>query len=530
LLIGAGALWPGAGAEAPAGGGAAPTVSVLECVRLTLAQDPNIRLQERQVQVARGLWQSASGQFDPTLETSASRGRTQSPISAADRIEKNLRGKAPDLIEDVANYRLGLSQQLRSGPTITPSFDVTRLADNQDREAAVNLTKFTFTVKVPLLRGRGRAATAAGERAAEINHEAAILELRHTVAARILQSVSAYWECLAAREELEVLRASEARATELVGRVSELIRAGEMAAADSEQAQADQAEKGSARLAGEQQFFATRQNLGLAMGLGAAQLGAAPLPGDGFPQPPGETNLPAFDGGALFERSLARRADYQAALKAEQAAGILLAAARNGTKPQLDMSLEAGYTSLDEGSQFRRIFGSLDPWNSPGPSVVGSLRLEWPFGNRAARGLLAQREAAYDQTTLRTQDLARNIHSSIAVAWRDLESAIGQVRKAGEAASGYRQAVEHEREKLGLGNSTVIDAITIADRLANTERQRIAAQAHYATALVRVRFETGLLAPAGAAPEGSVEAGDLVTLPADRLSGSAPNQPESPKR
>jgi hypothetical protein len=64
-----------------------------------------------------------------------------------------------------------------------------------------------------------------------------------------------------------------------------------------------------------------------------------------------------------------------------------------------------------------------------------------------------------------------------------------------------------------LGDSTVIDAITLADRYANAERRSIAAQAHYATALARVRFETGALAPTGPSKEATLEEGDLTSLP-----------------
>ncbi|MEK7684848.1 MAG: TolC family protein [Verrucomicrobiota bacterium] len=488
-------------------------LGLLEAVRLTLAQDPNIQLQERQIDIAKGALQSARGQFDLTLDTALSRGLTGTPRTELERINSVGRAHLTETVRDVTDYRLGLSKQFRSGLTVSPGIEITRSADNLDEQPALNRANISFVVNVPLLKGLGREATGAAERAARVGHEAAALDLQHVIATRVLNVASAYWNCLGAEKQAAILKASENRAAELVDRVRELVKAGEFPAAELKQVQADQAEKTAARIAGEQRFWQAQQNLALALGLPADKLMTPPVPEETFPRPPAEALPWRFQGQPVLERSLNRRADYQSALKAQQAAEILLAAARNNVKPQLDLNLEVGYAGLDEGSQFRRFFSSLETRNYAGPNALATLRLNFPLANNAARGLLLQRDAAHQQSLIRSQDLARNISSGILVALNELEQTIEELKKAHEAAGYYREAVENEREKLRIGTSTVIDVITTADRLSNALVNEISAQSRYATSLARVRFETGLLVPPATDRSFSLSLEDFITIP-----------------
>lgn len=500
-------------------------LGLMEAVRNTLERDPNIQLQERQVDVAQGILENAAGQFDPTFDTALSQGWTHTLVPSNGRIGTSPRADLVTLVEDVTSYRLGLSKQLRSGPTIAPSLELTRLADNQDRQRAANMARVTFAFKVPLLRGAGAKAVAAGERAAKVQREAATLDLQYTIASRLFNTVNAYWNCLAAERDVQVLRESEANAWRLTNHLDQLIQAKEFPAAELQQALADYAEKSAARIAAEQQLFAARQNLGLALGLRADQLSTAPLPAEDFPDLPEPTARPPTADASLVERSLARRADYQSALKGQVASETLLIAARNGVKPQLDLDLEAGYTGVEDGSQFRHYFGSLDPWLAPGPNLLASLRLGLPIGNHAARGLLLQRDAEYQQSLIRTRDLARTISSGIQVAVNDLTRAIEELRKLRQSVKMYERAVTNESLKLKLGSSTVLDQITIADRLAGTWLRQTAARARYAAALVRLRYETGLLVPLEATQSVTLTREDLVTIPELTV---APVPPQSP--
>ena len=69
------------------------------------------------------------------------------------------------------------------------------------------------------------------------------------------------------------------------------------------------------------------------------------------------------------------------------------------------------------------------------------------------------------------------------------------MQHAREAVRLYRSAVASEQQKLRLGMSTFFDVLFVEDELSNALLSEVSAQARYAEALVRLRFETGTLLP-----------------------------------
>lgn len=488
---------------------AAPHLTLLEAVRLTLLQDAHIQGAQQQVEFAKGAVQIAGGQFDLTLQSALSRELNRVPRSQLDFVQEGF----VDIAEresDIATYELRLKKQLRSGITLSPGLEVTRFTDNLFQERAVNRANVSFLIRVPLLKGWGRAATEAGERAARATQEAAVLDLQQTIALRILNTAAAFWQCLAAQHRLQILRESEQQSANLLRAVRDLVNIQELPASELRQTEADQAAKATERITGEHEFWQAREQLAQAIGLAPDLMALPPVPAADFPA--AVTNLSGWSPAELSE-SLARRPDYLAALKVQSASEILEAAARQNLKPQLDLNLAVGYAGLDEGSQLERYYGSLDPRLAPGPNLLGTVSFEWPFGNRAARGALAQRQAVRQQSHLRAQELARTIHSGILVAFSELTSSQGEIEQADAAAQSFRRAVQSEQDKVRLGTGTILDVITLADRLHEARLRGISARARYGTALARVRYETGWLIQPGTTLESPLTVQDLVTLP-----------------
>jgi outer membrane protein TolC len=88
----------------------------------------------------------------------------------------------------------------------------------------------------------------------------------------------------------------------------------------------------------------------------------------------------------------------------------------------------------------------------------------------------------------------------------------------------YDQAVAQEQQKLRLRTSTILDVITLKDRMQTAQLNEVAARARYWIALARCRYETGwLVRPATTTPEGPLTMEDLVSLPPwDREKTGAP--------
>ncbi len=498
-------------------------IDLIGAIRLTLSRDPNIQIEQEQAEFARGAIQREAGIFDFTFDTALSKGILRDPRTELERLQIGGRTNLSDHVSDLTNQRFGLTKQFRSGPSISTGVEVNRLDESMD-QPAVNRANVNFVLNIPLLKGFGTSSKGAAEQAARIGHEAAVLDLTHVTAMRVLNTAMAYWSCLGAEKELSILRASAVRADDLFKKVQQLVAGGELPAAELKQTEADVTEKRAAVDSAEQRFLQTRQSFALAIGAEGQELEKAPLPFEQWPQV--ETNaapIPNYAGQDALDRSLIRRADYQSARKNERASEILELAARRDLKPQLDLSLEAGYSGLSEGSQFRRFYGSVDPRSVDGPNAMATLRFVYPFGNQTAKGLVTQRKALLKQANFREQDLARNIRSSIMVAFSELAQTREELLKARRAAELFQQAVVNEQAKLRIGTSTILDVISTADRLATAETRATAALVRYGMVLARVRFETGLLLPAGSGTRAGFTLEDFLTIPGDtQLQSTSP--------
>ncbi|MSU33815.1 MAG: TolC family protein [Pedosphaera sp.] len=162
-------------------------------------------------------------------------------------------------------------------------------------------------------------------------------------------------------------------------------------------------------------------------------------------------------------------------------------------KPKLDFDIKVGYADVSDPRQFDRVSSGLDPQRMGGLNTFGVLSFEWPFRNNAARGQVLQREAALVQNQLKTREVARQIATNVRTVGGELDRVVGELKSLREASNSFREAVQNEREKLGIGTSTIIDVMVTGDRLVTARLNEITVQARYAIALVRYRFETGQL-------------------------------------
>lgn len=498
---------PSAAAQPATNQNQRPALSLLDAVRTTLARDPGIQLREQEVQFSRGLLQQAKGQFDSRLSSTVSQGLEQSGVRASTNGLNS--GGFRRLSVDRTTVRASVDKLLRSGVEVSPGVQVTRVDDNLSGYDPENRAEVNFTVRVPLGRGLGVKDTGAEETAAKINQEAARLAFRNLVAARVLNTVANYWSYLAAAQRLEVLIKSEVHARDLVNKTLELVKAGEVPAAETNQLTANLADKITLRVVSDQELFEARQTLGLGMGLPADQLEGLALPADGFP-PAGE-EAPALSLQALISTALSRRTDLQSARLQENSTRTLRDAARYRLKPQVDLLLQVGYGGVAGGREAQRFVHSFSD-NVEGVNAFAGLNLNWPPANNEARGILVQQESQHQQAMIRAEDLARNIVSGVAVAVERLRNVVQEVKRTELAAVQYETAVKSEELKRRLGLSTFINVLVLDDRWINTELAHLGAQFQHATALARLRYETGLLVSGDTTGE-SIRLEQLITAP-----------------
>jgi outer membrane protein len=491
---------------APVSPPAAPGLGLLDSVRLMLANDPNLVLARSHLLSAAGALAIQTGMFDTVVTGSVGYLDTRTPAL-----------QAPADRQTALTVSAGVAQELRSGLTLSPAVELSSGTANSaltglpGPPAIVNTATVAFTLRQPLLRGRGSKAVAAGERAARREAEASALDLRFTTAQRILTVATQYWTAVAARLSLEILRSNEETSHQLLTTTRRLIEADITAPAEAVQLEANLAAAEASRLAGENALFKACQDLGRELGLDGARVMALPPPSDPMPELAPIT-LDGLERARFVAGALRLRADVAAARKRLEETAALLDASENALLPQLDLVLRPSYSGLMGGGGLAAFLASLAN-QIPGVSSSLSLDLSWPVRNDAAQGRLLQARAGLQQSTALLDQLQNNIGADVPTAVDTVVHTARQVAQAKEAVRLFERAVANEERKLSAGSSTVLDVITQRDRLLAARQTEVSAKLSLAVALAQLRFDTGTIL----AESGELEIVDyprLTTVPA----------------
>ena len=478
---------PGAAAQA--------TIGLLDAVQSTLARHPLLEVQRQQVEISRALKQQRSADFDTLLRLTTTQSRTNTPLTEIERNSGAASGVSADTFTVNDLDLTGTAHRLlRSGLTIGPTVVMNRATDNLQNTDGVNRARVSFDVNVPLLRGKGRDVVTAPETAAEIEVQASLYDLNQEIADLVLSTATSYWQYVASLRQLQIIAESEARGQEFVDAVTTLVQADKLPRSEINQAQANLAGRIAGRIAVEQQATEARSNLALAMGLTPEQLAQLPPPADDFPdglnQPPPSLSPERFR--SLIGLALTRRADYLAAEKTREAADVIRRSVSDRLRPQLDLTISGGYSSLREG---RRPYEFLvSPFERmKGPNAVVGFRYAVTPANNLARGQVAEAEASYQQALLFRTERGRVIASGVVNALTAIFTGVNRLNRANEAVTAYQAALEGERDKLRLGVGSTIDILTIEGRLTEALLDFVSAQQAYAVSLVQLRYAGGLL-------------------------------------
>ncbi len=481
-------------------------LGLVEALKATLANQPALHIQEQKVISSRSVRRQASGTFDTVVRTSFSQNRINNPLTLYDQEQAALVGILTDnQVSNVTSLNIGATKEFRSGVTVASTFLNTRTTDNIYDIGGVNLTTLAFQLNVPLLRGRGRRVVAAAETAAGIEVEASLLDLNQTISGLLSNTVSSYWNVMGAAKDLKVVQESEERGKVYVENVQTLITADRVPQAEIHQVNANLATRSAARIGAEQNLLAARQQLALAMGISTDEMLSLGAPVDDFPADDAQVLavLNALSVQQYVHLAMESRADYLAARKREEEEKALLTAARNGILPQLNLSFNSGYSSLEAGTGVTNFFGA--PAKAPrGPDLGVGVTYQFPPSNNAATGTLMLAQSNARQAELHTLQISQGIMASVVTAVGAVRNAALQLRSARLAVAASKAALEGEREKYRLGVGKLVDVLTIEDRLTEAEQNQVNSELAYALALTQLRFATGSIV----APDQAVQSVD----------------------
>ncbi len=443
-------------------------MGLVEALRRTVTGHPVIQVWEQDVARQQALQRQARGQFDTVLSARAGESRLNSALFG---VAQRAVGGSSGVSFGYTDLSAGATRQLRNGITVSPVVEISRQGGVAGGPA-VGTERVGFSVTVPLLRGRGREATSAEERATAVEAEAAAEQLQYRLTELLAETAGAYWENVAAARLLDVYQASESRGRAYLESVRTLVAADKVPRVEISQVEANLAARAAARAGSQQRLAEARGRLAIAQGLSAP----GEMPGDAFPK----ITMPTAAVDALIRSSLARRADLRAIRKLVDAAEIRRRAAVNLAKPGLELSAGAGFSSLQtRSSAFRN--GDLS----------ASLSYEFLRGNNLRQGRLDQAAVESRRESARVVEAERQVRVGVTAYWAALESAAERCGQTLMAVQRFEEALAGEREKYRLGVGSIVDLLTVEDRLTVASALAVEAEANFAAALARLALVSG---------------------------------------
>jgi outer membrane protein len=494
-----------------------PGLKLVEAVQSTLQNHPLLMMQKAQVEISRGQREQASSVFDSITQGGLSQTRSTSPTWQSNS-QSGL--SLFDQVGFATDYTLSFDRLFRNGVTAQTTFGMARNTESLTNQLGLNTSVLNLTISLPLLRGRGRKVVAAQEEASIAEMDATLFDTNQFMSRLIATTVTSYWNLVAARKSLAIAVEAEERGRAYLETVQELVAADHVPRNDLNNVTANLAQRTAARIALEQEVVAAQAQLALDMGMQPGEIlnDMAEL-ADDFPA--GENQrLPSNTGPSLehyLAEALDRRADYLAAKHRNLGSKILLTAARNRTLPQLNLNLGTGYSGMGEGRTGGSFFSGS--YNNVGPNAYAGISYVFSGKNQAARGALRQADAATQQAAFKADELARNVSADVVTAVQGVRNAILRLKKAREAVEAFQDALAGQREKYRAAMGSIIDVLTVEDRLNNALSEQVQAQQAYALALIQFRFATGTILSAPDKPSQTISIDALISLPFDAAPG-----------
>ena len=134
------------------------------------------------------------------------------------------------------------------------------------------------------------------------------------------------------------------------------------------------------------------------------------------------------------------------------------------------------------------------------------------------------------QAEKRVADLQRQVRTALVTAAQAVRHEGSRVEVARQAVESFQTALSGQREKYRLGLGSVVDILTMEDRLTNALSAEVQAELSYALAVTDFRFGSGTILDPDHLSQ-TIDEDVMLTLPFDGASipGQSPARPPAAK-
>ncbi len=414
---------------------AGPALALDEAVARALAQNFDLAIQRLSNASSRDSVVVADADFDPTLNASTSKSRSESAL---------LGNTTPNSLRDSENARVGITKRIDSGATLGLTETLNRSKSSFGAPNPSYGGDLTITIRQPLLQGAGTAVNRASRDRARLGVQRANADLKGTVLTVVRNVESAYYNLVFAREQLGVRQFAFDIAQKFLDETQLRRAAGDRTPLDVTQATLS-VEQARLNVVNAIDAVRSREDALLAL-IGRFEfdqlIGPVAL---------GDEPVPTLSLASSYARARASQPDQLSARLALEQARLDLLTAENNLKPTLDVDASLGLAST-EGS-YGRAF--TEPITAHGYDWSLGFSLSVPWGQRADKARFRQAQTSLSSEEARLQQLDQNLLASVRAAVRAVETSRESLKIATLALQLSKEQYDAEDARFRAGLSTV---------------------------------------------------------------------------
>jgi outer membrane protein len=454
-------------------------LSLEDCFKLALEHNLEVRIERVNPEIARYNVSLAYAGYEPAFNFRVIHDDSQSPggldefnrpiiasTSQGDSISSGVGGVLPTGL----SYNVGGNVRNSSGTSSGLGF--------QDAGGSVSIS-----LRQPMLKNFWWDSVRLNIEFSKKELGTSVLFLRQQIMGIVTRVEVAYYDLIAAEENVRVQEKALELAERLLAENKKRVEVGALAPLDEKQAEA-QVATSRADLLLAQYNLATRQNLlkGLLSDEFSNWASVGVSPAESLKAIPGSFNLQAS-----WLNGLTLRPDLEQLRVELDRLGIALQYQRNQLWPQLD--LVGSYGRNASAADYGGFFGGIEEGRGPFYSIGAELRI--PLGNRAARKNHQIVKAQKEQALLRLKKLEQDVMVAIDDAVKLARTSLERVDATKQARLFAEQALDAEEKKLANGKSTSFEVLRLQRDLTGARSAEIRALADYNVALAQLASSEG---------------------------------------
>ena len=370
-----------------------------------------------------------------------------------------------------------------------------QLASLSSQSSADTVSGLTLGFQMPLLRGFGKEVNMINLTLARSGLDISREDLRLSAMQTLNGVEDAYWDVLAAREQLRISRLSLERARDLLELNRKKVEVGTLAPIEITQAEAGVASQEEGVIVAE----TTLENAEDAL----LRLMAVPESSPLWDESLQLTDRPSYapqdvDLDASIAKGLEHRPEIVVARQQLKDNELSERVARKNTRHQLDLS---GFVNPTRGDgnelQISRDAVSNQTVDSTSDNEGTNWRVgllyRYPLRNRQAKADYAIARLNREKGVTAIQQAEQTIRVDVRTAVRNVDSGVQRVEAARKNVELQQKKLDAEQKKFENGMSTSFEVLTFQNDLANAELAEIRARLDYIKSLAALERATGTL-------------------------------------